>query len=146
LEHIMTSDYNAKIIDEFRAMGGRPGGEWAGTPMILIHHVGARSGIERVTPLGCLPLGDDRFAVVASSGGSPSHPAWYHNLKANPVITVEFGTRTFTVVALELDDTARAELWPELVTRFPTVGHYQAMTTRQVPVFLLTPTGRGRGR
>jgi len=131
-------DYNAAIIDEFRATGGHPGGDWAGTPMVLIHHTGARSGIERVTPLGCFPLGDDRVAVVASSGGSPSHPAWYHNLKANPEITVEFEARTFRAVARELDDTARAELWPALVARFPTVGVYQATTARQIPVFILT--------
>jgi len=134
----MASDYNAAIIDEFRATDGHPGGDWAGTPIILIHHIGARSGIERVTPLGYLPLGDDRFAVVASSGGSPSHPAWYHNLKANPVITAEVGARTLTVVAEELGDTARAELWPALVGRFPTVGKYQATTARQIPVFILT--------
>jgi deazaflavin-dependent oxidoreductase (nitroreductase family) len=132
------SDYNAAIIDEFRATAGHPGGEWAGTPMVLIHHIGARSGIERVTPLGCFPLGDDRFAVVASSGGSPSHPAWYHNLTAHPEITVEFGSRAFTAVARELDDRARAELWPALVARFPTVGLYQAKTARQIPVFVLT--------
>ena len=135
-------DYNAAIIDEFRATGGHPGGEWAGTPMILIHHIGARSGIERVTPLGYLPVGDDRVAVVASNGGSPSHPAWYHNLKANPVITAEVGARTLTVVAKELDDTARAELWPKLVARFPAVGVYQAGTARQIPVFVLTRPGR----
>jgi deazaflavin-dependent oxidoreductase (nitroreductase family) len=131
-------DYNAAIIDEFRATGGHPGGEWAGTPMILIHHIGARSGIERVTPLGCFPLGDDRFAVVASSGGSPAHPAWYRNLKAHPVITVEFGTGTFAAVATELHDAARAELWPTLVARFPTVGVYQATAARQIPVLILT--------
>ena len=136
----MTSDYNAAIIAEFSATGGHPGGDWAGTPMILIHHVGARSGIERVTPLGYFPLGGDRFAVVASSGGSPHHPDWYHNLKANPVITAEVGAETLTVVAEELDDDARAELWPKLVARFPTVGKYQATTTRQFPVFILTAT------
>lgn len=134
----MASDYNATIIEEFRATGGHPGGDWAGTPMILIHHIGARSGIERVTPLGYLPLGDNRFAVVASNGGAPSHPAWYHNLKANPVITAEVGARTLTVVAEELDDTARADLWPKLVARFPTVGTYQATTARQIPVLILT--------
>jgi deazaflavin-dependent oxidoreductase (nitroreductase family) len=134
----MASDYNATIIEEFRATGGHPGGDWAGTPMILIHHIGARSGIERVTPLGYLPLGDDRLAVAASSGGSPSHPAWYHNLKASPVITAEVGARTLTLVAAELDGTARAELWPALVARFPAVGTYQATTARQIPVFILT--------
>ena len=134
----MASDYNATIIEEFRATGGHPGGDWAGTPMILIHHIGARSGIERVTPLGYLPLGDDRFAVVASSGGSPSHPAWYHNLKANPAITVELGTERFTATAEEQAGPARAELWPALVARFPTVGTYQATTARQIPVLILT--------
>jgi deazaflavin-dependent oxidoreductase (nitroreductase family) len=118
----MASDYNATIIEEFRATGGHPGGDWAGTPIILIHH----------------------FAVVASSGGSPSNPAWYHNLKANPVITAEVGARALTVVAEELVDTARTELWPALVARFPTVGTYQATTARQIPVFILTRMGRER--
>ena len=69
------SDYNAAIIQEFRATGGHPGGEWAGTPMILIHHIGAKSGIERVTPLGWLPLGDGRFAVSPQTvGRQPTRP------------------------------------------------------------------------
>jgi len=76
------SDYNAKIIKEFRANQGRVGGPWAGTTLILIHHMGARSGVERVTPLGCSSQGDGRFVIVASSGGSPAHPDWYYNLKA----------------------------------------------------------------
>ena len=134
----MASDYNATIIEEFRATGGHPGGDWAGTPIILINHIGARSGTERVTPVGYLPVGDDRFAVVASNGGSPSHPAWYHNLKAHPVITAEVGARTLAVVAEELDDSARAELCPKLVARFPTVCTYQATTARRIPVFILT--------
>ena len=132
------SDYNARIIEEFRATGGHPGGEWEGTPMILVHHVGARSGIERVTPLGYFPLGEGRFAIVASSGGSPAHPSWYHNLKASPVITVEVDTEMFTAVAEELTDTARAELWPKLVAKYPTLGTHQAKTTRQFPVFVLS--------
>jgi deazaflavin-dependent oxidoreductase (nitroreductase family) len=132
------SDYNAKIIKEFRATGGHPGGEWAGTDMIVIHHTGAKSGIERVTPLGCFPLGGSRFAIVASSGGSPAHPAWYHNLKASPVITVEVGAETFTAVAEQLTGTARAELWPKLIARYPTLAAHQAKTTRQFPVFVLT--------
>jgi len=101
-------DYNTRIIEEFRATGGHPGGEWAGT------------------------------AIVASSGGSPTHPHWYHNLKANPRITVEVGTETFTAVAEELAGTVRAELWPRLVARYPTLGVHQAKTTRQFPVLVLT--------
>ena len=89
-------------------------------------------------PLGCFPLGESRFAIVASNGGSPTHPDWYYNLKANPRINVEVGTETFAVVAEELDGTARAELWPKLVTQYPSLGETQAKTTRQIPVFMLT--------
>ena len=101
-----TTSYNDRIVREFRAHAGQVGGEWAGTPLILVHHVGARSGTERVTPLGCFPLDDGRYAVAASSGGSPQHPAWYHNLKAHPSITVEVGAETFTAAAQDAAGTA----------------------------------------
>jgi deazaflavin-dependent oxidoreductase (nitroreductase family) len=134
----VASDFNTGIIEEFRANEGRVGGPWDATTLILIHHIGAKSGTERVTPLGCSRQGDGRFAIVASNGGSPAHPAWYYNLKANPRITVEVGTQTFTALAEELDDTARAGLWPKLVAQYPSVGEYQARTTRRIPVFMLT--------
>jgi deazaflavin-dependent oxidoreductase (nitroreductase family) len=132
------SDFNTRIIEEFRANEGRVSGPLAGTPMILIRHIGARSGIERVTPLACSPQGDGRFAIVAANGGSPAHPNWYYNLKANPSITVEVGTETFPVLAQELDGAARAELWPRLVMESPSVGEFQARTIRRIPVFMLT--------
>jgi deazaflavin-dependent oxidoreductase (nitroreductase family) len=132
------SDFNTKIIEEFRANQGRVGGLLAGTSMILIHHIGARSGVERVTPLACSPQPGGRFAIVAANGGSPAHPGWYHNLRANPRITAEVGTETFTVLAEELDGAARAALWPELVAESPTIGEHQAKTTRTIPVFILT--------
>ena len=136
-------DFNTQIIEEFRANQGRVGGSPRSVfltdyTVILIHHIGARSGTERVTPLACYPQPDGSFAVVASNGGSPAHPGWYFNLKAHPRITVEVGTETFTVLAEELDDIARAGLWPKLVAEAPTVGEHQAKTTRQIPVFLLT--------
>jgi deazaflavin-dependent oxidoreductase (nitroreductase family) len=131
-------DYNAKIIKEFRENQGRVGGLWAATMLILIHHIGARSGGERVTPLGCFSLGDGRFAIVASSGGSATSPDWYYNLKANPRIKVEVGAKTFAVLADELTGADRAELWPKLVAQYPTLGAHQAKTTRQFPVFMLT--------
>jgi deazaflavin-dependent oxidoreductase (nitroreductase family) len=134
-----TSDYNTEIIEEFRANRGRVGGPWANTPMILVHHIGARSGIERVTPLACSVQPGGRYVVVASNGGSPADPDWCRNLRASPRITVEVAARTRTVLAEELDGTARAELWPRLVAEFPAVGEHQARTTRQIPVFLLTP-------
>jgi deazaflavin-dependent oxidoreductase (nitroreductase family) len=132
------NDYNTQIIEEFRANGGRVGGPWAGTTLILVHHIGAQSGIERVTPLACFPQGDGRFVIVASKGGSPTHPAWYHNLKANPRITVEVGTDTFTALAEELNDTGRAELWPRLVAEVPQLAEYQTRITRRIPLLMLT--------
>ena len=139
------SDYNTQIITEFRANGGRVGGMWEGTTLILIHHIGAKSGIEHVTPVACSPQTEGRFAIWAANGGAPTHPNWYHNLKAHPRITIEVGTQTFTVLAEELGGTARAELWPKLVTEWPKpvagspdLGAAQARTTRQFPVFMLT--------
>jgi deazaflavin-dependent oxidoreductase (nitroreductase family) len=133
-----TDDYNTKIIEEFRANGGRVGGPWADITLILVHHIGAKSGIDRVSPLAYSLQGDSRFAIWAANGGSPIHPNWYYNLKAKPRIKAEVGTRTFTVLAEELDDTARAELWPKLVAQYPQLGDAQAKTTRQIPVFMLT--------
>jgi deazaflavin-dependent oxidoreductase (nitroreductase family) len=139
------SDYNTGIIEEFRANGGRVGGMWEGTTLMLLHHIGARSKIERVTPVACSPQPGGRFAIWAANGGSPAHPNWYYNLKAHPEITVEVGTQTFTVLAEELGGTVRAELWPKLVAEWPKpvagspdLGAAQARTTRQFPVFLLT--------
>jgi hypothetical protein len=92
--------------------------------------------------------------IVASSGGSPTQPNWYYNLKAHPKITVEVGVQTFTVLTDELADAARTELWPKLVAEYPTVGEHQAKTARQFPVFLMTrrteprqqpPASRRRG-
>jgi deazaflavin-dependent oxidoreductase (nitroreductase family) len=134
-------DFNIKMIEEFRANGGRVGGPWAGTTLILIHHIGARSGAERVTPLGCSVQGDGGFVIVASNGGSPAHPDWYYNLKANPRIKAEVGDQTFTVLAEELAGTARAELWPKLVAEYPSIGEYQVRTRRRIPVFMLTRQG-----
>jgi deazaflavin-dependent oxidoreductase (nitroreductase family) len=132
------SDYNTTIIKEFRANQGHVAGPWAGITLILIHHIGARSGIERVTPLACSPQGEGRFAIWAANGGSPTHPTSYYNLKSHPEITAEAGAQAFTVVAQELDGTARAELWPKLVSVYPQLAGAQARTTRQFPVFMLT--------
>jgi deazaflavin-dependent oxidoreductase (nitroreductase family) len=137
--------YNTEIIKEFRANRGRVGGMWTDTTLMLIHHIGARSGVERVTPVACSPQGEGRFAIWAANGGSPNHPNWYYNLRANPLVTVEVGAQTFTVLAEELGGAARAELWPKLVAEWPKpvegspdLGAAQAGSARQFPVFLLT--------
>ncbi len=132
------NDWNAKVIEEFRANEGRVGGPFEGAPMILIHHIGAKSGAERVTPLVYFPETDGRMAIVASKAGAPTNPDWYHNLKANPKIDVEVGTETFPVVATELTAGDRDEIWPRLVARMPGFGEYQTKVSRTIPVFVLT--------
>jgi deazaflavin-dependent oxidoreductase (nitroreductase family) len=131
-------DFNSRVIAEFRANAGRVDGPLTRTPMILIHHIGAKSGIERVTPLACSPQGDRRYAIVASNGGSPTHPGWYYNLKANPTIKVEFGAETFMVLAEGLEGPARDALWRELVAASPSLDAFQARAARQIPLFMLT--------
>ena len=131
------SDWNTRIIEEFRANDGRVGGPFAGAPMILIHHTGARSGTERVNPLVYFPDGD-RFVVIASAGGAPRNPDWYHNLKAHPRTTVEVGAETFAVDVQELTGDERSAVWQRVVAAMPGFGAYQEKTTRQIPVLALT--------
>lgn len=132
------SEFNAEAVAEFRANEGRVGGVLADTPILLLHHIGAKSRTERVTPLAYNPQSDGALVIVASNGGSPGHPDWYYNLRANPRIEVEVGTARFVARALELDGTARADLWPKLVEAAPSIGGFQAQTTRQIPLFLLS--------
>jgi deazaflavin-dependent oxidoreductase (nitroreductase family) len=133
-----SSDFNSRIIEEFRASEGRVGGPLAGTPILLLHHIGAKSGIERVTPLACSPQGDRHYVIVASNAGSPTHPGWYYNLKAHPTVEVEVGTETFMVRAEELEGAARDALWSKLVAASPSLTKYQAKTARQIPMLMLT--------
>lgn len=131
-------DWNQKIIEEFRVNEGRVGGMFEGAPMILIHHIGARSGTERVTPLVYLPEDDGRMVIIASKAGAPTNPDWYHNLKANPAIDVEVGVETFPVVATEAEGEERAEIWSRVIAANPGFDEYQQKTTRTIPVFVLT--------
>jgi deazaflavin-dependent oxidoreductase (nitroreductase family) len=133
--------FNNNVIEEFRANDGRVTGSLTGTPILLLHHVGARSGIERVAPLAYTPHGAGGYLIVASNGGSPTHPSWYYNLKAHPTTQVETGTETFTVGAEELKGTARAKLWPKLLAESPSLREFDAATTRRIPLFLLTRAG-----
>ncbi|MEU1964419.1 nitroreductase family deazaflavin-dependent oxidoreductase [Micromonospora sediminicola] len=136
------AEFNADVVERFRAGGGQVGGPLADTPLILVHHIGRRSGVERVVPLAYLSRPHGRFLIVAANGGSETHPAWYYNLKANPEVTVEVGTETFRVVARQLNAAERSALWPTIVEMAPAVGMFQSMTDRAIPVFVLTPQGR----
>jgi len=100
-------DWNTQIIEEFRANGGKVGGPFAGASMILIHHVGARTGTRRVTPLVYFQDGDD-ILIAASKAGAPTNPDWYYNITKNPRIDVEVGTETYAVDVHELDPQERA--------------------------------------
>lgn len=132
------NDWNASIISEFRANGGKVGGRFAGAPMVLITTKGARTGKLRTNPLVCLPEGD-RLVVFASKAGAPTNPDWYHNLRANPEVTVEYGTERFTARAVITEGAERDRLFAEQVRRFPTFAEYEAKTKdkRIIPVIAL---------
>lgn len=131
------NDWNRKIVEEFRANEGRVGGPFEGAPMILVHHIGAKSGTERVTPLVYFPQDGDTMVIVASKAGAPTNPDWYHNVKANPKITVEVGTETFPVEATEAEGAERDAIWAAVVAANPGFGEYQKKTTRTIPLVKL---------
>jgi deazaflavin-dependent oxidoreductase (nitroreductase family) len=139
-------DFNISIIEEFRANGGKVGGEFEGSPPILIHHMGVKSGTERVTPLGCFPQSDGRIVIVASNGGASKHPDWYYNLKADPEIYVEFGADAFAASVRELEGSERERVWAEAVGAVPGLGEYQKKTSRTIPVLRLAPIARSMCR
>ena len=132
-------DFNARIIEEFRANQGVVGGPFEGATLLLLHHVGARSGKDRVNPLVYNRDGD-RYVVFASKAGAPTNPDWYHNLKASPNVTIEVGTDTIEVAASEASGDERDRLFGAQVERSPQFGEYQSKTDRVIPVIVLTPT------
>jgi len=128
-------DFNARIAEEFRANGGRVG-MFADTTLLLLTTTGAKTGAARVSPL--VYHGDgDRYMVFASAGGSPRHPHWYRNLKANPEVTLEVGTETFRARATELVGAERDRIFAAEAARSPQLAEYQHDTTRTIPVIAL---------
>jgi deazaflavin-dependent oxidoreductase (nitroreductase family) len=133
------SDWNTSIIEEFRANGGKVGGPFEGASMVLLHTKGAKSGEDRIHPLVYQPRGDD-VVVFASYGGAPVNPAWFHNLLANPDVTVEVGTETEPRRARVAEGPERAELWERQKQQMPGFADYESKTTRQIPVVVLERT------
>lgn len=131
-----TLDFNRTIIDEFRANGGACGGRFEGNPMLLLTMTGAKSGEPRTSPLTYHADGDD-FVVMASAGGDPSHPAWYHNLVADPDVEIEVGTERFAATALEARGDERTRVFDAMVAAMPRFGDYQASVEREIPMFKL---------
>ncbi len=132
-------DFNTKIIEEFRSNEGKVGGPFAGATVLLLHHTGAKSGTERVSPLVYQPVGD-RFAIFASKGGAPANPDWYHNLVAHPDTSVEVGTQTIPVRAHVAGPGEREEIWERQKRERPNFAEYEVSAApRQIPVIILDP-------
>ena len=135
------SNWNQQVITEFRANGGKVGGGFTGAPMVLVHHVGRKSGKEYVTPLVYLPKeGDDgSIYIFASKAGAPAHPDWYHNLVEAGQTTVEVGSSTYPVTVTELSGDERDRVYAEQVQRMPGFGDYatKAAGIRTIPVLEL---------
>jgi deazaflavin-dependent oxidoreductase (nitroreductase family) len=132
-----TDEYNQRVIDEFRANGGKVGGPFEGATLLLLHTVGAKSGQPRLSPLAYLTV-DDKMLIVGSYAGAPKHPAWVHNLRANPRARIEVGADDYEVTARELSEGERAATYPRIVEVAPVFAEYQANTTRAIPLFELT--------
>ncbi len=133
------ADFNAQIIEEFHANEGRVGGMFAGMPLLLLHHTGAKSGKSRINPLAYQSDGG-RYVVFASKGGAPANPDWYHNLKAQPNVTIEVGADTIDVLASEATGEERERLYRTQAERIPQFAEYEQRADRVIPVMVLTPT------
>jgi deazaflavin-dependent oxidoreductase (nitroreductase family) len=131
-------DFNTQVINEFRENAGKVGGPFAGAPLLLLHHRGAKSATERVTPLVYLADGE-RYLIFASKGGAPENPAWYHNLKAHPETEIEVGAERIAVSAQELTGEERDRLYERQAAAMPNFKEYQDKTSRKIPVVALTP-------
>ena len=130
-------DPNQAIIDEFRANDGMVGGYFAHLTLLLLHHQGAKSGRERVTPLAMLEI-DGGWAVFASKGGADENPAWYYNLLAHPEVEVEVGSETYEVRAREATGDEYERIWSIQKERSPQFAEYERKTARDhIPVMVL---------
>jgi deazaflavin-dependent oxidoreductase (nitroreductase family) len=132
------TDWNSKIIEEFRANGGKVGGPFEGAPLLLLHTVGARTGQQRVNPMMYRPV-PGGYAVFASKAGAPTNPDWYHNLLAHPRVTAEIGASTVELLAREAKGEEREQIWTAHKTANPGFAEYEQKTTRQIPVVVLEP-------
>jgi deazaflavin-dependent oxidoreductase (nitroreductase family) len=122
----------------YRRTGGRIANTVKGAPVLLLDHVGRKSGQERTSPVLYLGDGND-LVIVASRGGSDATPAWWLNLKASPDTTVTVGPERRRVHAREASGEEKQRLWPRLVEMFPDFAAYQRRTSRDIPVIILSP-------
>ncbi|NUW43572.1 nitroreductase family deazaflavin-dependent oxidoreductase [Nonomuraea rhodomycinica] len=132
----MANDFNQQVIDEFRANGGKVGGMFEGAPLVLLTTTGRKSGKQVTTPVMYLKDGE-RVIVIASYAGADHHPAWYHNLVANPEVTAEVGTETYRARAEVVEGEERDRLFARMVEQAPGFAEYQNKTERRIPVVAL---------
>jgi len=131
------TDFNERIIADFRANGGYVGAPFNSDQLLLLHHVGAKSGVERVSPLMSF-ADDDGWVIVASKGGAPENPAWFHNLKAHPDTVIEHGTETIPVTASVIDQPERDEHWAHITATNAGFAGYEQKTSRTIPLVRLS--------
>ena len=132
-------DFNGKVIAEFRENDGKVGGFFAGAPLLLLHHAGAKTGTERVNPLVYQQVGGS-YAVFASAGGQPRDPQWFRNLVAHPDVTIEVGTSSVKARARVADTAERVAIWATQKERMPNFADYEKTAApREIPVILLDP-------
>jgi deazaflavin-dependent oxidoreductase (nitroreductase family) len=131
------NDWNARVIEEFRTNSGNVEA-FPANNLILLHHTGAKSGQERVTPLAYQAV-DGGYAIFASKAGAPDNPAWFYNLKANPRATIEIGTDTVPVTARVASPEEREPIWTQQKKDQPGFAEYEQKTSRQIPVVILEP-------
>lgn len=130
------NEFNRKLIAEFRANGGKVTGQFAGRPLLLLTTKGAKSGKERVSPLVYTTDGD-RIVIIASKGGAPTNPDWYHNIVAHPDVTVEIGAEKFAARATIAEGAERDRLFDQHAAQMPGFAEYQRNTTRRIPAVVL---------
>jgi deazaflavin-dependent oxidoreductase (nitroreductase family) len=130
------SEFNRKLIDEYRANGGKVGGQFANIPLLLLTTTGARTGRSRTTPLA-YSRDAERIVVIASMAGAPNNPDWYHNLVAHAEATVELGSERFSVKAAVTTGEERERLFNRQAAQLPVFAEYQKKTTRRIPVIVL---------
>ncbi len=131
------NERNRRIIEEFRANNGKVGGHFENSTLLLLATTGAKSGKERVTPLMTMEDGD-RLVIIASKGGAPSHPDWYYNLVANPVVDVEYGADRFKARATIAVEPERTKLYEKMASKYPFFTEYQKNTDRVIPLVILS--------
>ncbi len=134
------NEFNRKVIEEFRANGGKVGGQFQGAPMLLLTTVGAKSGKTYVTPLVYSRDGD-RIVIIASYAGNAKNPSWYHNLVANPAPTIEIGSERFKARATVAQGAERDRLFNQQAAQMPVFHEYQKKTARKIPVIVLEKIG-----